>query len=209
MATLIPTNVYAELTPNPAAIKFVADRPLLAPGLAAEYLNKTQAKDSCELAEKLFDFPFVASVFITSNFVTVNNNGTVSWDLVTFELREFVREYLVHHEQIVTKPPAYTEMPEIKSESEVAAPKAKKSTPVEPSEYDEVISKLLDEYVRPAVEGDGGAIDYKSFKDGVVTVMLRGSCSGCPSSVVTLKNGIENLLKSQLDVVTEVVAEED
>ena len=77
----------------------------------------------------------------------------------------------------------------------------------EPSEYDEAIVSLLDEYVRPAVENDGGAIDFRSFKDGVVTVILRGACSGCPSSTATLKGGIENLLKQHLPEVTEVVAE--
>jgi len=77
----------------------------------------------------------------------------------------------------------------------------------EPSEYDEAIRNLLDEYVRPAVENDGGAIDFLGFEEGVVTVAMRGSCSGCPSSTATLKGGIENLLKSHLPEVKEVVAQ--
>jgi Fe-S cluster biogenesis protein NfuA len=146
---------------------------------------------------KLFDFPFVKSVFIASNFVTVTKTADLNWDLITFELREFVREFMVKHETAVEK------IPEI----EIVAEEVKTQEPIVPSEYDDAIRNLLNEYVKPAVESDGGAIDFVSFKDGVVKVQLRGSCSGCPSSTVTLKDGIESLLTTELPEVKSVEAE--
>lgn len=200
MSKIFPTSVYAELTPNPKTMKFVADRDLIDNGLAVEYFSAGETKDSSELAGMLFNFPFVSGVFISSNFITVTNNGQISWDLVNYELREFIREYLLKNELVVTKLPV-SKKTAIKNE-------VIDNSPVAASEFDEQIKDLLEEFVRPAVEGDGGAIDFKSFQHGIVTVSLRGSCSGCPSSLVTLKDGIENLLKSYIVEVREVVAEE-
>jgi NFU1 iron-sulfur cluster scaffold homolog, mitochondrial len=203
MSTKFPTSVYAEMTPNPATMKFVADRPIIDTGIAVEYLNKSEAKNSSVLAEMLFNFPFVTGVFITSNFVTITKNESLGWDYINFELREFIRDYLLINEMAVQK------LPELKEQT---TPKKEKGvvTVLDHSELSEDAKKiigLLDEYVKPAVEGDGGAIDFRSYKDGIVTLLLRGSCSGCPSSVITLKDGIENLLKSQMPDVKEVVAE--
>ncbi|MCZ4407935.1 NifU family protein [Cryomorphaceae bacterium 1068] len=194
---MFPTSIYAELTPNPNTMKFVADRVIFNSKDAVEYKTAAEAKGSSELAGKLFDFPFVKSVFIASNFVTVTKTADLSWDLITFELREFVREFLLKHETAVEKIPEF----------EVVAEEMKAQEPVEPSEYDDAIRHLLNEYVKPAVESDGGAIDFVSFKEGVVKVQLRGSCSGCPSSTMTLKDGIENLLKTELPEVKSVEAE--
>ncbi len=195
---MYPTTLYAELTPNPNTLKFVSDRTIFKGADPVEYLNADEARDSSELATQLFAFPFVRGVFIANNFVTVTKSGDLSWDLITFELREFIRNYLLENEMAVTKIPEPRVTPE-------AAKKVKHE--VLPSEYDDAIRALLDEYVKPAVESDGGAIDFVSFYEGVVTVQLRGSCSGCPSSTVTLKNGIEQLLTTELPVVKEVVAE--
>jgi Fe-S cluster biogenesis protein NfuA len=194
---MFPTSIYAELTPNPNTMKFVADRVIFNSTDPVEYKTAAEAKGSSELAGKLFDFPFVKGVFIASNFVTVTKTGDLSWDLITFELREFVREFMLQHETAVEK------IPEI----EIIAEEVKAKEPVEPSEYDDAIRHLLNEYVKPAVESDGGAIDFVSFKEGVVKVQLRGSCSGCPSSTMTLKDGIENLLKTELPEVKSVEAE--
>ncbi|MGB6036984.1 MAG: NifU family protein [Cryomorphaceae bacterium] len=194
---MFPTSIYAELTPNPNTMKFVADRVIFNSSDAVEYKTAAEAKGSSELAGKLFDFPFVQGVFIASNFVTVTKTADLSWDLITFELREFVREFLLKHETAVEKIP----------EMEIVAQEVKAKEPVEPSEYDDAIRNLLNEYVKPAVESDGGAIDFVSFKDGVVKVQLRGSCSGCPSSTVTLKDGIEQLLTTELPEVKSVEAE--
>ncbi len=199
---MFPTSVYAELTPNPNTMKFVSDRVIFQSADAVEYRTAASAKGSSELASQLFNFPFVKSVFIAHNFVTVGKTADISWDMITFELREFIREFLLSKEFVVEVAPLETT-----EDVHASHENGKPAKQVEPSEYDEAIVRLLDEYVKPAVESDGGAIDFVSFKDGVVTVQLRGSCSGCPSSTMTLKNGIENLLTSELPVVKEVVAE--
>jgi NFU1 iron-sulfur cluster scaffold homolog, mitochondrial len=203
MSAKFPTTVYAEMTPNPSTMKFVADRPIIDSALAVEFLTKNEAKESSVLAEMLFNFPFVTGVFITKNFVTITKNDSLSWDYINFELREFIRDYLLLNEWAVQK------LPEIKRVNDSLKEKSFTSN-IDHSELSDDAKKiisLLDEYVKPAVEGDGGAIDFRSYKDGIVTLLLRGSCSGCPSSIITLKDGIENLLKSKMPEVIEVVAE--
>ncbi len=203
--TKIPTVVYAELTPNPATMKFVANRLLVPDGVNLEFLSKQQARPYSPLADDLFNFPFVKSVFITANFITITKTDSISWELINLQLREYIRDFLQENENaVVAYPEKSAKITEGKIESD--------GGPVvidEPSEYDEEIIKYLDEYVKPAVEGDGGAIEFKSFKDGVVTLILKGSCSGCPSSTVTLKQGIETMLVNMMpEVVTKVVAHE-
>lgn len=197
---MYPTTLYAELTPNPNTMKFVSDRIIFDSSDPVEYKSQQEAKGSSELAYQLFNFPFVKGVFIAKTFVTVTKSADLNWDLITFELREFIREYLVKTEKAVER------IPELEGQ-EIKAEKPKEYANIQPSEYDEAIKNILTAMVKPAVESDGGAIDFVSFNDGVVTVELRGSCSGCPSSTVTLKQGIERILKAELDVVTEVVAE--
>lgn len=200
------TNVYAEMTPNPATMKFVADRPIVQIDGVAEYSTAEEAKNSSPLAEELFKFPFVKSVFITTNFVTVTKNDSIAWDFITMELREFILDYLRKNVLAVTKFPEPK-----KGEGEVKkfSMLGQASHAQPSSELDSKIISILDEYVRPAVENDGGAIHFKSFDEGTVHLVLRGSCSGCPSSMVTLKNGVEQLMKSMLPEVKEVVAAED
>ena len=198
----IPTTVYAELTPNPSTMKFVADRLLIEGGVAAEFLNKGEARGFSDLADDLFNFPFVTGVFVSANFVTITKNDSIGWELVNMQLRDFVREYLEENQLAVTKVPeakeAFVTSEKIVAEKQVGA-----------TEIDQKIIDLLEEYVRPAVESDGGAIDFESFENGRVTVVLKGACSGCPSSTVTLKQGIESMLVSMLpDDVKEVVAKE-
>lgn len=198
---MIPTNVYAEMTPNPRTMKFVADRMLIAGNGVAEYKTIGATKGSSDLAEKLFGFPFVSEVFIMGNFITVTKTETIEWDLIVYELREFIRDYLVENEQVVQKVP----------EASAPIPKPGSSVPAEdviPTEFDDQIKSILEQYVQPAVASDGGLIDFKSFKDGVVTVTLRGACSGCPSSLNTLKGGIETMLTQMMPEVKTVVAEE-
>lgn len=204
-ATKLPVTVYAEMTPNPNVMKFVSDRMLLPSGEVAEYLSVAETKGSSTLAEQLFAFPFVTGVFITRNFVALTRNDMVQWDMVHLEVRSFITEFLQEHEVAVQVIPApriqETEEPtgekiEITIEPEINTPK------------DQLIVDLLEEYVRPAVESDGGAIHFQKFneEDGKVTVVLKGACSGCPSSTATLKGGIETLLKSHVPEVKEVVA---
>lgn len=208
----IPTSLYAEMTPNPAAMKFVADRALITGGLQVEYRSKAEAKGSSPLAEELFNFPFVTSVFISGNYVTVLKDDSLGWEMIVQQLREYIREWLMENEVVVSVVTAdllnrTREAAEGKEEAVMKSPSIDYSN-FEPSEYDDEIRFLLNEYVRPAVESDGGAIDFMAYKDKKVYVQLKGSCSGCPSSTATLKGGIENLLKAKMpDIVEEVVAE--
>jgi Fe-S cluster biogenesis protein NfuA len=208
----IPTSLYAEMTPNPAAMKFVADRALISGGLQVEYRSKTEAKGSSALAEELFNFPFVTSVFISGNFVTVLKDESLGWEMIVQQLREYIREWLMENEVAVSAVPAElvnrTRESAVKEESSNQHAERIDYSGFEATEYDDEIRFLLHEYVRPAVESDGGAIDFMAYRDKKVYVQLKGSCSGCPSSTATLKGGIENLLKAKMpDVVEEVVAE--
>jgi Fe-S cluster biogenesis protein NfuA len=200
---MIATAIYAEMTPNPKTMKFVVDRLLISGGEAVEYASAAEAKGSSSLAEALFAFPFVQGVFIMNNFVTVIKTDNIDWDLILFELREFIRDFLTKNELAVQKLPEKKEI----ASNEQTPTSTQLEEPVVPSEFDDQIKSILEEYVRPAVEGDGGLIDFKSYKDGVVTVTLRGSCSGCPSSMQTLKGGIETMLTQMIPQVKTVVAE--
>ena len=187
--------VYVESTPNPASMKFVLNGYLLQEG-EIEYHSKEQAIN-CPLAYQLFDFSGVKSVFITNNFVTVTKTDELDWFEIQGILREFIKGFVESGEKVFLGSPI----------NEVAQSEAAKIMAMNDPETVNKILEMLDEYIRPAVEGDGGAINLKSFENGIVTVQLKGSCSGCPSSTLTLKSGIENLLKRMVPGVTEVVAE--
>jgi NFU1 iron-sulfur cluster scaffold homolog, mitochondrial len=204
---MIPVTVYSEMTPNPSTMKFVANKYLLPTGASVEFENKAAAKGYSPLAEALFDFPFVSKVFIAVNFITVAKTDNVPWDFITMELREFIREWIAFEKEVLIAMPSQIHLEEQTHSSDPSAPQqAAKPVSFEPSPLDDAIIDLLDQYVRPAVANDGGAIDFLGFEDGKVTVLLKGSCSGCPSSTATLKGGIENLLKQHLPEVREVVA---
>ncbi|MEI2760435.1 MAG: NifU family protein [Bacteroidia bacterium] len=201
-------QVYAELTPNPNSVKFVADRLLLFEG-TVEYKSKAEAID-CPIAYQLFDFTGIKSVFITANFITITKEADIDWYEITNILREFIKGFLNSGEKLFLKNPVQeTEAVKEPVTSAILTPQEKHpmQNNAESAIIEDKIKNMLDEFVRPAVEGDGGAIDFKSFKDGVVTVVLKGSCSGCPSSTLTLKAGIENLLKRMIPEVSEVMAE--
>ena len=197
----IATTVYAESTPNPKVMKFVANRTIIQ-GDSVEFMNIDEAKNS-PLAMKLFHFPFVREVFIAKNFVSLTKYDAMEWEDVVMEVREFIREYLAEGGVVVY---------EVKEVQEKEPPKESTETvaPINQQELGEVetrIVDILDEFVKPAVESDGGNIRFMSYEEGVVSVLLQGACSGCPSSTVTLKQGIENLLKKMLPtLVKEVVA---
>jgi Fe-S cluster biogenesis protein NfuA len=180
-------------------MKFVANKYLLATGDSVEFSNKNETKGFSPLADELFNFPFVKNVFIAANFITITKTDNVPWDFIAMELREFIKGWITNGGEILIQMPSQKQQVLEKVEG-------KQLKDFNPTEYDDPIRALLDEYVRPAVENDGGAIDFLGFDDGIVTVVLKGSCSGCPSSTATLKGGIENLLKQHLPEVQEVVA---
>lgn len=178
-------NIYLEANPNPNSLKFVADHMLVEPGTNYDFPDAASTANA-PLAEELFEHSFVRRVFYMSNFITVTKSDDVEWLEVKDKLKAHIEYFLESGRDILTVPTEALE--------------------VEETEMDIKIRSLLDEYIRPAVEQDGGAIEYKSFEDGVVSVYLQGSCSGCPSATVTLKMGIENLLKSMIPEVKSVQA---
>lgn len=200
-----PVVIYAESTPNPSSMKFVADRILLRSNATVEYKNRSETGTS-PLAAGLFNFPFVKNVFFSYNYISITKTDAVSWEEVTFQLRDFLKDYINSGKPIVTELPKkeiHTDNT-FKNTTEVYTEHA-----VPQTETEHKIVEVLEQYIRPAVENDGGLIVFKSFADGLVTVVLKGSCSGCPSSTVTLKAGIEALLKRMVPEVKEVMAEEN
>ncbi|MEO8713367.1 MAG: NifU family protein [Parafilimonas sp.] len=188
-------SIYTEMTPNPETMKFVANK-LLYPGKSIDFQDESQA-DPSPLAKELFSFPFIKSVFIASNFVTLTKTpDTDDWQDVIPSVKQFLKDYLENGGPII-------------NEDEVAKIKQDTGNIILSDDTDVVkrIKELLDNYVRPAVEMDGGAIQFKNYDDGVVSLILQGSCSGCPSSMVTLKAGIEGMMKRMIPEVKEVVAE--
>ncbi|MBC8464401.1 MAG: NifU family protein [Bacteroidetes bacterium] len=198
--TKVPVSLYAESTPNPEVMKFTANKMLVDTHIY-EFMNRAEAVDS-PLALELFGFPFVESVFISNNFVSVTKKtNSIDWADIVMEMREFIRDYLVNGGVVIKENATAKEIPTVQHKEELKR---------DFTETEQKIADLLDEYVRPAVEQDGGFISLKKFENGIVTVSLQGACSGCPSSSQTLKGGIEGLLKKMMpDEVTEVVADND
>lgn len=195
-----PVSVYAEITPNPATMKYVADIFLADDNTSFEFKSPDEVKEA-PLLERIFRFPFVESVFLTKNFISITKNDLIEWEDVTGELREYIQDYLRKNDRIF-----YGEVVQKNSVTDsVVTPE---EVVVPQNETEQKIVDILEEYVRPAVEQDGGNIIFKSFQDGILKVTLKGSCSGCPSSSITLKSGIQSLFERMMPEVKEVVADE-
>jgi Fe-S cluster biogenesis protein NfuA len=188
MLKVAPKNIhiYLESNPNPNSLKFVVNEMLVPEGMSLDFPDVASAEEA-PLAKELFEYPFVERVFYMSNFITVTKKEDVEWLEVQDKLKKHIREFLEAGKLILDKkaPPAE----ETKEETETV----------------KKIKTILDEYIRPAVEQDGGAITFHSYQDKKVTVTLQGSCSGCPSSTITLKAGIENLFKRMMPQEVEEV----
>lgn len=179
--------IYTEITPNPASLKFVTDRLLIKKG-TADFESLEVAEDA-PIVQKLFDFRFTERVFIGKNFITLTKGEDFSWEEVIPSVKAFLKAYFDSSQPVLTG--KYEVL-----EEEI----------VEKSELEKKICDTLDQYIRPAVAQDGGDIIYQGFEDGVVKLRMQGSCSGCPSSTLTLKAGIEGLLTRMIPEVKEVVA---
>ncbi|NJM93247.1 MAG: NifU family protein [Cytophagales bacterium] len=195
-----PVTVYMETVPNPNSLKYVANFMLVPDGLVFDFPDASSAKDA-PLAQALFQFPFVNRVFYMSNFVTITKVEQVAWDDIQQELRDFVKNWLEEGKLLIKENFSVMEAQTEKSALAQANLVSEGDTEAEAQ-----IKSILEEYIKPAVEQDGGAISFHSFEDGVVRVLLQGSCSGCPSSTITLKAGIERLLMSQVPGIKAVEA---
>ncbi|MEM7086434.1 MAG: NifU family protein [Bacteroidota bacterium] len=199
--TKIPVTVYAESTPNPAVLKFVANKPLATGVFEFKSIDDTA---HAPLAQDLFGFPFVKEVFISANYVSIAKYNIAEWQEISMELREFIRSYIESGKPILNdKILANTEdsAPQNVVGNSTENPKAQSSGGQAPvTDIEKEIVSILDEYIKPAVASDGGNIAFDSFNEATKTVrvILQGACSGCPSSTITLKNGIETMLKEML-----------
>jgi len=190
--------LYTEETPNPESLKYVTNR-MLYRGIA-EFKEKDTAAQWSPLATTLMELPYVRSVYFNNNYVTITKEFNYEWTDMMLKLKEFVKNYLEDGGVVIKDGFAeYAEQLE-------AASNAVQFTG-EGGEIAKKVKDLIDMYVKPAVEGDGGNIEFKAFENGKVYVTMQGSCSGCPSSTVTLKAGIEGMLKRMVPEVTEVVQE--
>ncbi|MHC9089598.1 NifU family protein [Tenacibaculum sp. IMCC1] len=188
-------EVYAEVTPNPAVMKFGTNKALTQTDV--EYTNIEEASKSSPLAQALFSFPFVKEIFISENYISITKYDMIDWNEVYQEVRTFIRSYIQEGKKIIS------ELPKQQTKQNVEVPKENLT------DTEAKIVDILDEYIKPAVASDGGNIAFQAYDANSkrVSVILQGACSGCPSSTVTLKNGIETMLKEMLpNQINEVVA---
>ena len=196
----IAVTVYAESTPNPSVLKFVANKKLV--DVIFEFNSIEESKIS-PFATALFKFPFVKSVFIDKNYVSITKYNVVEWDVITLELRAFIKNYIEEKKEIV-KANAAEKLEKTTTQLDIAYEKL--------DETSKEIINILEQNIRPAVASDGGNIEFESYNSDtkLVRVILQGACAGCPSSTITLKNGIENMLKEILgDKISKVEAIND
>ena len=180
-----PITIYAESTPNPSAMKFVANIKLTEQSISFESID--EAIDA-PLVKALFNFSFVREVFLDENYISISKHDGTEWEEIVMDLRSFIKSYL-ENEKIILGSSF------LKGEKKITSVSSDNLNKTE-----QEIIKVLDEYVKPAVASDGGNIIFDSYnkKEKLVKVLLQGACSGCPSSTFTLKNGIENILKEML-----------
>jgi len=194
-----PILIYTEETPNPESLKFVVNK-MLFQGGTADFRDAESAKEWSPLATSLFEFPYVKGVYICNNFVTITKEMNYGWEEVQLRLKEYIKTY-VSDGKVIMNDGYMEEIAKLETE------KHEKEYIGDDLAIVQKIKDLIVNVVKPAVEGDGGNIEFKAYDKGVVTVVLQGSCSGCPSATITLKSGIEGMLKRMVPEVTEVVSE--
>lgn len=194
-------TIYMESTPNPEVMKFVANKILTEDSI--ELLNNKNS-DQVPLAMELFKFPFIKSIFISYNFISITKNNDIDWHEISSEVREFINNYLNKNGFVNNFKSSENIESQIKNDDII---QHKQIDTKNLSDFEKNIVSIIEQYIQPAVAADGGSIVFKSFEEGVVYVILKGACSGCPSSTITLKQGIENLLKQKLgNDIKEVMA---
>lgn len=196
--TASPVMIYTEQTPNPESLKFVTNR-MLYRG-TADFRDESFAREWSPLAADLFSHPFVKGVYVTNNFVTITKEFNYEWADIMLKLKDFIKKYVEDGGEIVKE--GFGEAME-----KIEATRAAEQFTGQDGDIARRVKELIDTYVKPAVEMDGGNIEFKAYDKGTVYVTMHGSCSGCPSSTVTLKAGIEGMLKRMIPEVLEVVQE--
>ena len=192
----VPVSVYAEMTPNPAVMKFVANK-MVVDVDHVEFHNIEEAAIS-PLATELFHFPFVKEVFMSSNFIAIQKYNVVELETVTQEIRQFILDYIQAGKPVLTGTPKGA--PTAESEEAPAL------DPLEGlGDIELRIVDILEEFVKPAVAQDGGNIAFVAYENKVVKVQLQGACAGCPSSTLTLQQGIKNILQRMLPTLVDDV----
>ncbi len=198
-ATKSPVLIYTEQTPNPESLKFVTNKMLYAG--TADFKTRELADKYAPMATALFELPYVKSVYICNNFVTLTKELNYAWEDLMIRTKDFIKEYVADEKPIILD--GFAEAMEALDKERMA----EINYSADDGELVTRIRELIDTHVKPAVEMDGGNIEFKSFQDGIVTLIMQGACSGCPSSTVTLKSGIEAMLKRMVPQVKEVVQE--
>lgn len=195
--TKSPVLIYTEQTPNPESLKFVTNKMLYSG--TADFRTRELADEYSPLAAALFDLPYVKSVYICNNFITLTKEMNYDWEDLMIRTKDFIKGYIMEEKPIILDGFA----------DAMAAEEEKRMSEISYNEDEEEMVKrireLIDTYVKPAVEMDGGNIEFISYHEGIVTLGMQGACSGCPSSTVTLKSGIEAMLKRMVPQVKEVV----
>ena len=195
--TKSPVLIYTEQTPNPESLKFVTNKMLYSG--TADFRTRELADEYSPLAAALFDLPYVKSVYICNNFITLTKEMNYDWEDLMIRTKDFIKGYIMEEKPIILDGFA----------DAMAAEEEKRMSEISYNEDEEEMVKrireLIDTYVKPAVEMDGGNIEFISYHEGIVTLGMQGACSGCPSSTVTLKSGIEAMLKRMVPQVREVV----
>ena len=194
--TKSPVMLYTEQTPNPESLKFVTNR-MIYKG-TADFREEELAKEWSPLATELFEMPFVKGVYICNNFVTITKEFNYDWADIMLKVKEYLKGYIGDEKPII-KDGFEDAMAKIEEERGASYDYTENEA--------EIVKKIKDLIVKPAVEMDGGNIEFKSWDQGKVTLVMQGACSGCPSSTVTLKQGIEGMLQRMIPEVKEVVAE--
>jgi Fe-S cluster biogenesis protein NfuA len=198
-ATKSPVLIYTEQTPNPESLKFVTNKMLYSG--TADFKSKELALEYSPMATALFELPYVKSVYICNNFVTLTKELNYAWEDLMMRTKDFIKEYIAEEKPIILE--GFAEAMDALEKERMA----EINYSADDGELVTRIRELIDTHVKPAVEMDGGNIEFKSFQDGIVTLIMQGACSGCPSSTVTLKSGIEAMLKRMVPQVKEVVQE--
>ena len=193
-------SIYAESTPNPEVMKFVANRMLAHKSIE---INTLKEAKGISIAEELLKFPFVKSVYLSANFISISKIKEIEWENIAMQLRVFIVDHL--NDNGIKN---YTENINVKTETSLNDSKTKKIKTKKFNTIEKEIEAILNQYIKPAVAADGGEISLNYYKDNIVCVDLKGACSGCPSSTSTLKGGIESLLKQKINPDIQVIANE-